>query len=155
MERVKGILMNNPNIKRIAQRMAALIPESYRLGKEFWYWYAFFEESEKWDLAQVREYQIYKLKELLSELATTSKFYKERLSSLDINKISSLDEFCFKVPTLTKTEFRDAYNDILSVNYEKNKCQKSQTSGTTGSALPQDSPSSRVPTLPSNRNRSL
>ena len=113
----------------------AAIPLSSRLGRRFWEWYAFFQESEAWSLEQVHEFQFSRLRNLLRELAATSKFYEDRLVDVNIGQISSLDDFRAEVPALTRSEFRNNYGDILSSSHKRKRLVKSQTSGTTGMAI--------------------
>lgn len=135
MLQLRNLLNDYPKIKQLASRTMAIIPLSNRLGKDFWEWYAFFQESESWDLEQMREFQLNRLRNLLMELSSTSKFYKDRLGSVNVKQISSLREFSTQVPTLTRSEFKNNYGDILSSSHKSQKLVKSQTSGTTGMAL--------------------
>jgi len=135
MFQLRNLLNDHPKIKQLARRLMAAIPLSSRLGKNFWDWYAFFQESEAWDFAQMRDFQLCRIRNLLLELTATSKFYRDRIGSLDVAQISSLDEFRAQVPTLSRIEFMNCYGEILSSSWRAQKLAKSQTSGTTGMAL--------------------
>jgi phenylacetate-coenzyme A ligase PaaK-like adenylate-forming protein len=111
------------------------MPSKIRLGKDFSKWYAFYEESEYWTPRQIREFQFDRIRRLMTELSKTSNFYRERFQDINIKKITSFDEFCTLVPTLSKSEFRQNYKDILSSTYMNQKLVKTQTSGTTGMPL--------------------
>lgn len=132
---LKDILKKYPKIVETARKLIAFVPLSIRLGKEFWVWYAFFEESEQWNRTQIYEYQITTLHRLLNELSATSNFYKKRLSGININDINTIEEFQVKVPTLSRQEFIDNYSEIRSKLWKKQNLVQSQTSGTTGMAL--------------------
>jgi phenylacetate-CoA ligase len=135
MHQLRNLLDDHPRINQLASQLMAVIPLSSRLGKDFWEWYAFFQASETWDLEQMREFQISRLRNLLLELTATSKFYRDRIGALNIEGISSLGEFYTQVPQLSRIEFKNCYADILSTTYKNQKLMKGQTSGTTGMAL--------------------
>lgn len=135
MSQLRKLLSDHPEIKQLAVRLMTAIPMSSRLGRKFWEWYGFFEESEAWNLEQLREFQFGRLRDLLLELAGTSKFYQERLRSVNVKQLSTLAEFQAQVPTLTKSDVKNNYEDILNSSYKRKKLVKSQTSGTTGMAL--------------------
>lgn len=118
-----------------ARRILAIVPLSFRLGKGFWRWYAFLEESESWPADRLLEYQLLHLRTLLSELRRTSAFYRERLRELDIERLDSLETFRACVPTLSRDEFRNRFAELRSTEWQQQAVKKCQTSGTTGSAL--------------------
>lgn len=132
---LKDTIKKYPKIVETARKLVASVPLSIRLGKEFWVWYAFFEESEQWNRTQIYDYQITTLHRLLNELSVTSNFYKKRLSGIKINDINTIEEFQLKVPTLSRQEFIDNYLEIRSKLWKKQNLVQSQTSGTTGMAL--------------------
>ena len=135
MPQLRKLLNDYPEIRQLASRLVAFVPLSSRLGRDFWRWYAFFQESETWDLEQTREFQLCRIRELLAELVSTSRFYGDRIGFLDVKQISCLHEFRAQVPTLSRVEFGKAYDEILSSSWKKQRLAKSQTSGTTGMAL--------------------
>lgn len=135
MSEVKEILSKYPKVKQMARKMISLVPLSRRLGKEFWDWYSFFDESESWSAAQFSEFQVDRLRILLAQLRQTSPFYRRLLDGININSITSMDEFRFRIPTMSRTEFRDNYRRILSTSWAKRGAVPSKTSGTTGTAL--------------------
>jgi phenylacetate-CoA ligase len=135
MLRLGRLLSHDSRIHGLATRLMAAIPLSSRLGRSFWEWYAFFQESESWSLAQLQEFQLGRLRDLLQELAASSTFYEERLANVSIGRISSLDDFRACVPTLTRSEFKNNHGGILSSSRKSKRLVKSQTSGTTGMAI--------------------
>ena len=135
MRQLRSMFDEYPRIKQLARNIMAVVPLSYRLGKDFWHWYAFFQESETWTLDEMQEYQIGQLRHLLKELIKTSEFYRERIGFLNIDEMSSLDDFYNQVPTLTRNDFKKNQKDIFNTSYKNRNLVKSQTSGTTGTAL--------------------
>jgi phenylacetate-CoA ligase len=135
MPQLRTLLGRYPQIEQLANQLMAAIPLSSRLGKRFWEWYAFFQESETWSLEQVQQFQFSRLRDLLQELAATSKFYEARLAGANLGHISSLADFRAAVPTLTRSEFRNNYKGILNSSYKSKRLAKAQTSGTTGMAI--------------------
>jgi phenylacetate-CoA ligase len=123
-----------PRIKSLAQRILAAVPLSMRLGKEFWEWYAFYQESETWPLQRLHEYQFEKLRRLLIKLKQDSRYYRERLKHIDCHRIDSFSDLRL-IPPLTRQEFKDNYGAILSESYQELRLIKSNTSGTTGLAI--------------------
>ncbi len=134
-ERLRDRLKHYPNVKRRAKRLLAILPLSMRLGKEFWAWYAFFEESERWSTDQIVSYQMDRLRALLMELTQRSPFYQQRLSGVDIRGLETLEQFQAQVGSLSRSEFREHYADMRSLISGKQRLAKVQTSGTTGMAL--------------------
>jgi phenylacetate-CoA ligase len=132
---LKDIVRRSPPLARGARRLTALVPLSLRLGKAFWKWTAFFEESERWPADRLREYQFQQLRTLLTELRRTSPFYRERLRDVDIERLDSLEKFRACVPTLSRDEFRQRFAELRSDELSRQAVKKHQTSGTTGSAL--------------------
>jgi phenylacetate-CoA ligase len=132
---VENVLRRHPVVAAAARRLLAKVPLSVRLGKGFWRWYTFFEESESWPADRLLEYQLLHLRKLLSELRRTSAFHRERLRELDIEKLDSLETFRASVPTLSRDEFRKQFAELRSTEWQQQPVKKYQTSGTTGSAL--------------------
>ena len=135
MVKLKNMLNLYPEIKQLVSHLAAVVPLSRRLGGSFLGWYAFFQESEAWSMEKLREFQINRVRNLLVELTATSKFYRDRMGSLDVEQISSLEAFRAQVPILSRSEFKNNYEDILNTACKKRQIVGSQTSGTTGMAL--------------------
>jgi phenylacetate-CoA ligase len=132
---LKATFERYPGVKKTAERLIATVPLSTRLGREFWSWYAFFEESEQWSARQLADYQFDCLRALLSTLLQTSRFYQQRLASLDVQSLNTLQQFQAQVPVLSREQFRENHSDILSSVWKQLRVAKSQTSGTTGMAL--------------------
>ncbi|MDF9406785.1 MAG: hypothetical protein A4E53_00653 [Pelotomaculum sp. PtaB.Bin104] len=132
---LKIFIKKYSKIENLVRNLINIAPLSIRFGKDFWDWYAFFEVTESWSQEQILEYQLEALKLLLNELVQNSEFYRDRLSGLNINQLDSIDKFRSIVPDLSREEFRNNFNYILSKSANKKAIIKSQTSGTTGMAL--------------------
>ena len=135
MSLVRDLIRKYPGLRRAAGRLVAATPYSLRLGKQFWYWYSLYRESEGWSVEQMKAFQLDCLRALLKQLSVESEFYQRRLSGVDIDKIDSVARFASQVPTLTRQEFADNQLSIFSKQHPTRKLSLSKTSGTTGSAL--------------------
>ena len=131
----RKVLDRYPVVKRIAKRLIATVPLSLRLGRTFWEWYAFFEESEHWSRSKLTSFQMDCLRTLLSELYRTSGFYQSRLSGIDFSSLDTLEQFQDQVPLLTREQFRENFSEIRSSHIAEKRLSKVSTSGTTGMAL--------------------
>ncbi len=60
-------LKRHPKVRQTAGRLMAALPPSIKMGRLFWHWYSFFQESESWSPQQMREYQLDLLRRLLKE----------------------------------------------------------------------------------------
>lgn len=127
---LKDAIRQHPAITVQARRLLATVPLSLRLGRNFWTWYAFFGESEKWSATQLQDYQLQQLQQLLAQLTRTSEFYRQRLQP-----VNTLKEFSATVPALTRSEFREHYRQLVSTELRRQRIKRHQTSGTTGQAL--------------------
>lgn len=132
---IKDTIKKHRGLEKLARRMLAVMPSSLKLGADFWRWLSFFEESEGWSKEDLSEYQLQCLKELLRRLKANSPYYRERLAGLDIDRLSSLEQFRAAVPILSRQEFAENSGKIRSTDWSKSKVSKASTSGTTGSAL--------------------
>lgn len=73
-----------------------------------------------------------KLQEMIRHAYTTTDFYKDKYSKLDLDfdnfKIEELD----KLPLLTKSELKKNFFSMVSKNYDLKKTMRNRTSGSTG-----------------------
>ncbi|REE81973.1 phenylacetate-CoA ligase [Lutibacter oceani] len=98
-------------------------------------WFSFLKKSESWTLKELENYQLLKLKELVSVAYNNSKFYRNLfeengLSPSDINSLADLK----KIPIISKEDLITKNKDI-QVTLKATKFFKASTSGTTGQAL--------------------
>jgi len=124
-----------PRIRQLSRRLLGLVPLAHRLGKEFWDWYAFYEESERWSFEELESYQLERLRTLLQDVVRSSSFYRERITDASIDELQSIADFQKVVPTIARREYRQKYSEILSNEWQKQDLVQSSTSGTTGMAL--------------------
>ncbi len=124
-----------PSIRHLARQLYALVPAQLRLGRDFWTWLAFWEQTEQWSLQQMQENQMAQLRQLLISLKKISPYYAESLSGTSINEISDLIQFQRRVQTLSRRTVRDQLGRILATDWQKHRLLHATTSGTTGLAL--------------------
>jgi len=98
-------------------------------------WYLFLKKSEKWTLEELEAYQLEKLKELVSNAYSNSKFYRE---SFHKNGIKPSDIKCLsdikKLPIVTKSALISE-NKNIQQKIKFTKYINANTSGTTGASL--------------------
>lgn len=133
--RIKPLLKANSFTEDFFRQVICLVPASRRLGKHFWKWYHFFQESEKWSQTDLTTFQLEQINNLCKKVITTSPFYKKRFESAGGLPFLSLDDFQTRLSTLSRNEFRANYSQILSPHIQLSKFERATTSGTTGNAL--------------------
>lgn len=97
--------------------------------------YSALKSSEQWTVAELENYQLQKLKELVLHSYQYSKYYRNLYDSNNINpnNITSLNDLK-KLPVITKSELILHSKNIQS-SFSFKKVFRANTSGTTGSAL--------------------
>lgn len=135
MSLIRDFIRKYSGLRRAAGRLMAVTPQSFKLGKQFWYWYNLYRESESWSADRMTEFRMDSLRLLLKQLSVDSDFYKKRLAGVDIDKLDSVAQFVAQVPTITRREFSDNQQTIFSRRYPARKLSLAKTSGTTGNAL--------------------
>lgn len=132
---MRTMLKRFPGVEDLARKLIACYPISSRLGRDFWHWYAFFEESQGWSREQLEAYQFERLRALLQKLIQVSPFYARRLEGVRIEDLRSLPAFQSATAPLRRAEFAAKYSDLQSREFRRRDCLASSTSGTTGSPL--------------------
>jgi phenylacetate-CoA ligase len=132
---LRSVVKKHPVLEQVVRQLIAGVPLSRRLGRGFWEWYAFYQQSESWTRDELLEFQFDTLRGLLRELRLSSPFYRERLSGVDIDAIHTIDDLKASIPVLTRDEFRRNYAHIRATDWRQRRLESSRTSGTTGSAL--------------------
>lgn len=132
--RLVNTLKQYPSLESFFRKSYAILPGSYRLGKDFWKWYALFEDMESWPLGRLQEYQLYQLKQLLERIKSVNRFYGNLLHGIDINQIHTLSDFSSIFPAISRLEF-SANLDAITSHGLHDRYITSSTSGTTGTAL--------------------
>ncbi|WP_196892726.1 phenylacetate--CoA ligase family protein [Aureivirga marina] len=97
--------------------------------------YKFLKASENWTISQLEEYQLERLKKIISIAYESTEFYKKTFDEIGIkpNDIETLEDLK-KLPVLTKNELLSNVEEIHSSNTFK-KVFIASTSGTTGNSL--------------------
>jgi phenylacetate-CoA ligase len=97
--------------------------------------YRFLVESQKWNIGQLREYQLARLKVLLRHAYQYSRFYQDKFDSIHIHPddIVALDDLK-RLPVLTKDELLQNAGQIQITSGDE-KLFYSETSGSTGKPL--------------------
>jgi len=94
---------------------------------------SFLRKSQYWDEDRIYEYQLKKLRGLISYSKKNVPYYDDLFKKIKITKndIKTLNDIN-KIPILTKEIMRKNGNKLLSRNYKKYKLKKGKTGGTTG-----------------------
>ncbi len=98
-------------------------------------WFTFLKKSESWNIEQLEEYQLERLKEIVNFAYQNSIFYKQHFDANNItpNQLKTLEDFS-KFPVLTKSEILK-HTDEIHTQFHFKKTFKATTSGSSGDAL--------------------
>lgn len=93
----------------------------------------FLRQSQNWSVAEIQEWQLKKLNELLEQAKNNSKFYQDRLegNNTRLNRIEDIT----KIEILTKDDIRNNQLDIRCSNIPENRFVESRTGGSTGEPM--------------------
>jgi phenylacetate-CoA ligase len=130
-----NLIKQSHGVETFIRKIVASVPYSQRLGRAFWDWWSFYEVSQDWEFEQLQHYQLEQLNELLISLRLESRYYSEVLEEMPPSGFQSIDAYKASVPPLTRTIFRDRYEEIKNVRFDEMRKVPSATSGTTGSAM--------------------
>lgn len=94
------------------------------------------EESQWWQVAEIREYQNEQLRSLIQHAYRTVPYYRRRFDALklrpdDVKTVEDLQ----KIPVLTKEDVRQNFDEMVSSEFARNELVLCHTSGTTGKSL--------------------
>ena len=97
---------------------------------------SFLQESEKWDIKSMEEWQINKIRELLKHANKTVPYYRKLFKNIDFKP----DDFCNlkdieAIPFLTKEIIRENYDDLISEEYRNDDLSFMTTGGSTGDPM--------------------
>jgi phenylacetate-CoA ligase len=97
--------------------------------------FQFLKKSEKWTLNQLENYQLKKLKELISFAYENTVYYKDKFNDAHIvpSDIKNLNDI-HKIPFLTKSDILK-HNKNIHTKHSFKKTFKAATSGSTGNSL--------------------
>ena len=111
------------------------IPNWYLYGSEYRKTYKFLIESQKWTTTQNQEYQLQKLKSLVSYCYENVPYYNDLFDKHAISpNINSFEDFK-KIPYLTKEKIINDSNKLVSKKTKVEQPKIHTTGGRTGIAL--------------------
>ena len=96
-------------------------------------YYRLYKQSFQWDGDRIRDFQLARLKELMTYAFENVPFYKERMkeNSFDPRNLSSPEQMA-DLPTLTRRNISNHLQALISERHPQDSLQKSSSSGTTG-----------------------
>ena len=97
--------------------------------------FKFLKESENWSLKKLEDYQLKKLKELVSFSSVNSNYYNEKFKEFNVlpSDILTLKDLK-KLPITTKKELVN-HNDAIHTQFYFKKKYRAVTSGSSGESL--------------------
>lgn len=101
--------------KALAGSLLSTVPLPWVLGGEFRRWYRFALEANRWDVERIQEYQLQRLRRVLSLAWEKTDFYRESFKSVgfepgDLNSLADLQ----KLPTIDKAVVRENWERMLT-----------------------------------------
>lgn len=133
--RTVDYLRGRPAVRRFVGAIIRQVPARLRLGREFWHWFEFFEESSSWDASELTAFQEARLNELLNSIRASSPFHEERLSKAGLTGHVSIDQFRSQIPVMDRLAFRYTLEKANRAPKNASDLAVCHTSGTTGRAL--------------------
>jgi phenylacetate-CoA ligase len=120
-------------LKQAAKWVYALLPERVRFGSDFFRTCEIIKDHERWSPEQLEKFQNNQLKALIRHAYQHVPYYrrlfqKQRFTPDDIKTIHDLE----KLPTLSKDDVRNNFNDLTASNIRKKDLVYLSTSGTSG-----------------------
>jgi len=114
----------------------AIVLHLERYGKKFNKKFAEMDKTQWYSHSELEEYQNEKLRHLIKHAYDNIPYYRRimqvrNLTPQDIKTTSDM----VKLPTLTRDDIRQNFEDLLAVNYRRSLLRLGHTSGTTGSPL--------------------
>lgn len=96
-----------------------------------------FEESQYWSSDKLREYQLSKIKQLLTHAYQNSPFYRQRFDDAGFrhDQFQDFDNLSL-LPPLKKTDLQNNLSNLVAKNFSVNQIHKDATGGSTGNHTP-------------------
>jgi len=96
-------------------------------------YYDFFKSTLTWSRNEIENYQLQKMKELITFAYNRTDFYRRRFEELNLtpDSIKSLEEVK-KIPVLTRSDIQNNFDNLIASAKLNKKYFKSSSSGTTG-----------------------
>lgn len=118
---------------RIIRMGQGYLHEEKLYGKQFIDTYEFLQTSQWWTKEQHEEYQIQKIKKVLTEAYSNVPYYTKLFNEYDIN-VSKIQDFSDikKIPYLTKEIIMDNIDLLYNKNFPKYRIEYKTTGGSTG-----------------------
>ncbi|HOD17349.1 MAG TPA: phenylacetate--CoA ligase family protein [Candidatus Cloacimonadota bacterium] len=119
--------------KKIRNTIVTHIPEYWLKSSTFRKTYRFLEKSEFWSSEQIKEYQLKKLKEIISHAYNTVPYYKREWDKIGFKPedIKVLEDIK-KIPLLNKETVQKYEDEFISNLYKKENLQLIFSGGSTG-----------------------
>ncbi len=92
-------------------------------------------KTERLPIDELKKAQWQKLKNILSFAKENVPYYKDKLSRVDVDSLTTFEEFAAVVPILTKEDVRKNIDNLISSKYEKSNLAHAKTGGSTGVSL--------------------
>ncbi|MCL2088612.1 MAG: hypothetical protein FWH14_03925 [Oscillospiraceae bacterium] len=103
-----------------------------RYGKIYREHRAFLREFDGWDIAKKNQYQLDRMKDIISHAYRNSPFYGRLYRNIDIESIQTIEDLK-RLPILDKETLRENIDSVITL--PKNKALKHSTGGTTGKSM--------------------
>ena len=132
----KNLYLNSPTIvKNIQASLYSYIVSKHKYGQIYNYWSELLKESERWDIKEIKSFQLELLNSFLKHVSQNSPHYVDYINNIDGGSvIDDLEKICKSFPIINKKNVRESYDEILGKNNNR-KLFKFSSSGTTGTSL--------------------
>jgi phenylacetate-CoA ligase len=129
------LYQNSPDIvKGILLSVYDISMRRFRYGAEYKNFIRLIEESTKWSKKELKNYQITKLREYLTNAYQHTTYYKELFDRISFHPESFMhQDQLVSIPPISKQSLNYHYNDIVNGNEKKYLIKA--TSGTSGTPL--------------------
>ena len=137
MSKIESIYHKSPVVvQNIMNSIKGFQIRQVRYSKHTWKTLDFLKKSQFWEVDQFEDYQLEKLKKLVNHAINHVPFYKERYTALKLNSSTIKNLFDINLlPIISKEDFRQHNNSLVSTHIHRKKMWVSYTSGTTGTPL--------------------
>lgn len=138
LQQLKGRVENSPHWFQYLSRWVygKIRPVPVRYGRLFKSYYHLLQESQWWEEARLKEYQLRELRKLLRHAYENVPYYREVFERRGL-KPDDIDDFedLKALPYLTKEMIKERFNDLIAVNIPASELNWSSTGGSTGTPL--------------------
>jgi phenylacetate-CoA ligase len=134
--RISGFTKEHlPPVARLIRRAYGVVPIERRLGEHFTKTRLLLQGAEFWDEEKIADFQLRKLKEIVTFAAKNVPFYEDlyRKHGVDVAEIRTLQDVKL-LPSISKEDLRDHLEHFVARGFQTNKLEYMTTGGST--ALP-------------------